>query len=389
MKDPRLRTVLGGAIALLVGLGCSVLDPTPRPVSTPVWSTPTALPVPTATLEPTPSPSPTAVAVAPTPPEPVERGAIEPGEAVQGTLPFLGVDVWTFDAGAGQYVTIGMNATDPSALDTYLELYDGDGVLVAEDDDSGGDTNSLIIEFPVVVTETLTIRALTYSGSGDYALNVNIVEPSSGGTLWYASAVEGVLPAPWSRYEWTFEGEEGQVVNVTMDAADDILDCYLELYGPDDVFLTDDDDSGVGYDALIEYYTLPSDGAYSVVTRGGEFGATGAYTLALELTEMVVRGTLAYDDSVSATLEPDTRHHWLFDGEEGDVVSISMSGELDAYLELFAPDGVRVAVDDDGGGGSNAAIVAFELPLGGTYRIITRGHDDHDVGEYELMLVGP
>lgn len=325
----------------------------------------------------------------PTPPEPVARGAIKPGETVQGKLPFFGTDVWTFDAGAGQYVTIGMNAVDPSALDTYLELYDEDGVLVAEDDDGGGDTNSLIVEFPVVVTETLTIRALTYSGSGDYALKVDIVEPSSGGALWYASTAAGALPAPWSRYEWTFEGGEGQVVNVAMDTADDVLDCYLELYGPGDVFLTDDDDSGVGYNALIEYYALPLTGTYSVVTRGGEFGATGAYTLTLELTEMVVQGTLAYDDSVSAALELHTRHHWLFDGEEGDVVSISMSGELDVYLELFAPDGVRVAADDDSGGGSDAAIVGFELPLSGTYRIIARGHDDQDVGEYELTLVRP
>ncbi|MBN1813797.1 MAG: PPC domain-containing protein [Anaerolineae bacterium] len=373
---------------LLTGLACGTLDPTPRPVSTSVWSTPTALPVPTVTTVPTLSPSPTA-AVVPTPPEPVERGAIQPGETVRGTLPLFGTDVWTFDAGAGQYVTIGMSAADPSALDTYLELYDAGGVLVAEDDDSGGDTNSLIVEFSVVVTGTFTIRALTYSGSGDYVLNVDIVEPSGGGTLWYTTTVEGVLPASWSRYEWTFEGEEGQVINFAMNATDDVLDCYLELYGPDDVFLTDDDDSGVEYDALIEYYTLPSDGTYSVVTRGGEFGATGAYTLALELTEMAVQGALAYGDIVSATLEPDTRHHWLFDGEAGDVVGISMSGELDTYLELFAPDGVRVAVDDDGGSGSDAAIIAFELPLSGTYRIIARGHDDKDVGKYELTLVRP
>lgn len=381
------RTVVAGAV-LLTGLACGALDPTSRPLSTSVWSTPTALPVPTATMVPTPSPSPTA-AVASAPPEPVKRGIVEPGEMAYGTLPFLGIDQWTLAAGAGQYVTISMNAADPSALDTYLELYDAGGVLLAEDDDSGEDTNSLIVEFPIAVTETFTIRALTYSGSGDYALKVDIVEPSGGGTLWYTSTVEGVLPAPWSWYEWAFAGEEGQVVSVAMDATDDVLDCYLELYGPDGVFLTDDDDSGVGYNALIEYYTLPFTGTYGVVTRGGEFGATGAYTLALELTEMVVQGTLAYGDIVSATLEPDTRHHWLFDGEEGDVVGISMSGELDTYLELFAPDGVRVTIDDDSGGGSDAAIAAFELPLSGTYRIIARGHDDEDVGKYELKLAGP
>jgi hypothetical protein len=66
-----------------------------------------------------------------------------------------------------------------------------------------------------------------------------------------------------------------------------------------------------------------------------------------------------------------------------------VGGDMDTYLELFAPDGVRVATDDDGGGGSNATIVVFELPLSGTYRIIARGHSDEDVGEYELALTGP
>jgi hypothetical protein len=153
--------------------------------------------------------------------------------------------------------------------------------------------------------------------------------------------------------------------------------------------LTADDDSGVGYDALIEYYTLPTDGVYTIVTRSGEFGEVGAYALTLERTEVVVQGMLVYSDVVSAVLPPNTRHHWLFEGQEGDVVSIAMRGEMDTYLELFAPDGVRVAVDDDGGAGSNAAVVAFELPLSGTWRIIARGHDDEDVGEYELELVGP
>jgi hypothetical protein len=106
----------------------------------------------------------------------------------------------------------------------------------------------------------------------------------------------------------------------------------------------------------------------------------------------VLQGTLAYSDTVDAFLEPGTRHHWVFEGEAGDVVSISMlavSEGMDTYLELFAPNGVRVMVDDDSGTGSDAAIVAFELPLSGIYRIIARGHGDEDVGEYELRLVGP
>ncbi|MBE9472987.1 MAG: hypothetical protein IMY75_12895, partial [Chloroflexi bacterium] len=136
---------------------------------------------------------------------------------------------------------------------------------------------------------------------------------------------------------------------------------------------------------------LPADGTYRLVASNALFGMGGAYELTLERTEMVVEGTLTYGETMSATLEPGTRHHWLFEGGEGDVVTISMiavSEGMDTYLELFAPDGVRVMSDDDGGGEANAEISAFELPMGGTYRIIARGYDDVDVGEYELALTG-
>jgi hypothetical protein len=386
-----LRVALAGLALFVAGLGCSCPGPTARPASTLFVNTPATATIPTITTAPTLSPSPMA-AVVPTPLEPFERGTILLDESVQGTLPLFGTDVWRFEAPAGQYITIRMDAVDPAALDTYLELYDADGVLVAEDDDSGGNGNSLIAEYPVVVTSTYTIHALTYSGAGDYFLSVRPVVPSGGGTLWYGAVVEGTLVAPWSRHTWTFDGVAGQVVNVAMNATDGTLDCFLELYGPDGLLLTTDDDSGAGYNALIEYYTLPVEGTYRVGVRGGEFGATGAYVLALMQTELVLQGTLAYSDTVDAFLEPGTRHHWVFEGEAGDVVSISMlavSEGMDTYLELFAPNGVRVMVDDDSGTGSDAAIVAFELPLSGIYRIIARGHGDEDVGEYELRLVGP
>jgi hypothetical protein len=312
-------------------------------------------------------------------------------ESVQGTLPLLGTDVWRFDASPGQHVTIQMDAVDPTALDTYLELYDTDGALVAENDDSDGGTNSLIAEYPIIITGTYTIHALTYSGAGDYFLSVRAVDPSGGGTLWYGAVVEGTLGAPWSRHTWTFDGVAGDVVNIAMDTTDGALDCFLELYGPEGLLLTTDDDSGVGYNALIEYYTLPVEGTYRVVARGAEFGVTGAYTLTLMQTDLVVQGSLTYSDTVQTILKPGTRHHWLFEGQAGDVVTISMdavSEGMDTYLELFAPDGVRVARDDDSGDGPDAAIIAFELPIDGIYRIIARGHGDEDVGEYQLTLMG-
>jgi len=323
-------------------------------------------------------------------PEPVERGPIQPGETVQGTLLLGGAEVWYFDAQGGQYVTIGLDAVDSDALDPYLEFYNEDGLIVAEDDDGGQGTNARIMDFPVIDSGTYTIHALTYGGEGDYTLHLEIAEePSAGGIIEYGQTVEEILTEDME-HGWFFQGSEGDVVTIVMKALDDELDCYLELYGPDGLSLTDDDDSGEDLDALIEYYKLPADGAYRIVAQGALFDIAGVYELTLERTEMVVEGTLVYGETVNATLEPGKRHHWLFEGQAGDIVAISMTAEnMDTFLELFAPDGVRVMVDDDSGGDSHAKILAFVLPLSGTYRIVARGYGDDDVGGYELTLTGP
>ena len=325
-------------------------------------------------------------------PEPVERGPIQPGEMVEGTLLPGGVDIWYFEVEEeGRYATIRLDAVDRDVLDPYLELYNEDGVIIAEDDDGGEGYNARIVDFPVATSSAYTIHVLTYSGAGDYTLSLEVVEGPSGEVIEYGQVVEETL-AEDAQHAWFFQGAEGDVVTIAMNARDEDMDCYLELYGPNGVALTDDDDSGEGFNALIEYYRLPAGGAYRIVASSGMFGAAGAYELALERAEMVVEGTLTYGETMSATLESGTRHHWLFEGEEGDVVTISMTavgGDMDAYLELFAPDGVRVMTDDDSGGDANAEISTFELLLSGTYRIIARGYDDGDVGEYELALNGP
>jgi hypothetical protein len=325
-------------------------------------------------------------------PEPVERGSIEPGDMVQGTLPLGGTDVWYFDAEEGQYVTISLEAVALNLLDPYLELYDEAGLLVAEDDDGGEETNARIVDFPVVASTTYAVHALTYSGEGDYVLSLEVTEePTTGGVIEYGQTVREAL-AEDAGHGWFFEGSEGDVVTIAMRALDEDLDSYLVLYGPDGQLLTEDDDSGEDLDALIEYYELVADGTYRIVAQGAVYGATGTYELALERTEMSIEGVLAYGDTLEAVLEPGTRHHWLFDGEESDVVTITMRAmteEMDTYLELFAPDGVRVMVDDDSGGDSDAEISMFELPLSGTYRIVARGYSDDDVGRYRLILSGP
>jgi hypothetical protein len=327
---------------------------------------------------------------APELPEPVERGTIRSGEIVEGVLVLGSKEMWTFDAQEGQYVTIWLDAANIDELDTYLELYDEDGVLVVENDDGGVDTNALIVDFQIDVSGDYSIHASPYSGEGEYALGLEIAdEPSGGGEIGYGETVEETIRGG-AEHGWEFSGSAGDEISISMRAVTDEeeLDCFLELYSPDGEFLISDDDSGDSLDAWIEYYVLPEDGLYRIVATDLS-GEVGEYALTLETAQLEVEGNLVPGQTVAATLESGVRHHWLFEGQSGDVVTISMiglDGDMDTYLELFAPNGEQAIVDDDSGGDSNAMIFEFALVDTGTYRVVARGYNEDQAGEYEITL---
>ncbi|MCX7682479.1 MAG: PPC domain-containing protein [Anaerolineae bacterium] len=326
-------------------------------------------------------------------PEPIARGAISPGSTVEGTLPVGGIEVWSFEARAGEYVTILLEAADPAALDTYLELYDeqgqtGEGYPIASDDDSGGETDAMIADFLIEATGTYYIHATSYSGHGDYRLTLTVsTAPSGGGELEQGKEVRGTLPGNGS-HTWTFIGKEGDEVSMAMTVVEGEMDAYLELYSPAGELLISDDDSGGGLDALIEYYLLPVSGEYRVIASEVA-GEPGSYRLKLERAQLQIKGRLSYGQPAQATLEAGARHHWQFEGQQGDIVTISMipTGEWwDTYLALFAPSGKLLTSDDDSGVESSSAIIEFALPATGVYRVLARGYGASDAGAYRIIV---
>jgi serine protease Do len=62
----------------------------------------------------------------------------------------------------------------------------------------------------------------------------------------------------------------------------EMIDPYLELLGPDGTQLIYNDD-GAGYpNALIEAYSLPTAGTYTIVARSFGDSRSGTYVLSLE-----------------------------------------------------------------------------------------------------------
>ena len=319
-------------------------------------------------------------------PQAIDMGSITSHQTVEETLPPGGIHSWHFTGEADTYATIELNAADPFELDTFLELYDEDGFLLDSDDDGGGGTDSFIMLYPLPATGTYEIQVTAFGGDGDYSLSLSLSAdiPPGGGPIGYGGVVTGTLVSG-AEHEWTFDGQQGDQVTIGMlDVAGD-LDPYLELYGPDDQYLADDDDGGWNHDSLIEFHELPEAGTYTVICSGiGD--SAGRYELTLGLSQYDL---LSVGDTVTGTLEPRDRHSWLFDGSDGDVVSISLvapDDNFDAYVELFGPDGAELAADDDGGTDRNSLIDQFELPATGTYRIVARSLYSDEDGNYELTL---
>ncbi len=186
---------------------------------------------------------------------------------------------------------------------------------------------------------------------------------------------------------WTFDNPGNTLVNVDLQPKDALLDPYLVVKDAEgNVVAANDDRSSRGRGAGIEGLWLSKPGLYHFEVHA-KSGA-GDYDLSLSSAkEEALQRRIGYGETISDTLRGDSeRHLWAFEGQAGDQVSILMDGEqLDAYLELYAPDGTLLLRDDDSGGGTDARI-ELTLPQSGTYYILAYSVDPMEGGLYDLSL---
>lgn len=98
--------------------------------------------------------------------------------------------------------------------------------------------------------------------------------------------------------------------------------------------------------------------------------------------------TLVIGQTRSATISPGSdRDFFFYNGQAGDrlTVSVERTSDVDPYVELFDPDGKRVALNDNGGGNLNALINGYTLRQTGRYLI--RVHSTNfRTGSYRIRL---
>ncbi len=334
-------------------------------------------------------------------------GAINFGDSVNGTLPEdTRAAQFTFEGSAGDVVTISLSSSD---FDSYLSLKNADGQEVAYDDDSAGNLNALIENFALPTDGTYTIEATSFGSfvSGSFTLTLEAgegtqptAEPtvtiSNSGPIDLGDTVNGALTDENISASYTFEGNAGQIVRLTLEADD--FDPYLSLTDANGIEIASDDDSAGSLNARIADFALPDSGSYTIIVDSASGYGRGEFTLStttaaveptIEPTSTPVvsePGAISIGESVSSTLTDGPNVH-TFEGNAGQVVTIELdSVDFDAYLQLNDEDDSELASDDDGAGNLNALIENFSLPVDGTYTIVVSSFDNTASGDYTLSL---
>ncbi len=293
---------------------------------------------------------------------------------------------WHYQGQAGTYLTVIITAED--LIDAQLALYGPAGKLLFSDDDSGGNLNPEIFEFPIPEDGTYTIQAQTIAATGQVSLNINSSTVTSGGGPLPLGTPQNAVLKRGRSHEWTFEGETGQIINLTMNSAD--FDTFLELRDGEGNSLAENDDIHGSSNSAFELLTLPGSGAYTVIARGLSETDGGDYEITLKSVKVAPGGgELVVDIPTQALLVPDQSDEWSFEAKKGAYITIILQSDLlDTYLELYGPDNALLIADDDSGGELNAAIFDYPISESGQYHLRVRSArpNENEGGVYDILL---
>lgn len=329
------------------------------------------------------------------------------GQTVEGRITAGSQDCYRLRIDQAGEVTLSVRSRDNT--DTYLELRDRQGELLAEDDDSGPGVSPRLlwpIERPGLYY--VIVRGYGTQSAGDYTLSaiagrepdpfdqartLSLGEPlratiEAGSELYledFDALVIGVM--------YSFSGQAGDWIEarLELDAPGGRAEAGLVLFDPGRSLLATSLAAEAGA-YLLESPLDQSGRHYLLVVYGAEtapparpvpFILTAARATPLEPGG----GPLALGQTVEGTLRRRVQDRWVFQGQGGDLVTITMiSAEFDSYLELLGPGGQSLATDDDGLGYPDARILSFRLPAAGAYTIVARSFGDHGAGRYTLTL---
>lgn len=346
-------------------------------------------------------------------PELAPAQTIEIGGTVEGSLTEddgqgaddATADAYRFSGQEGQRIRIDMSS---DAFDTYVELFDGNRVSLAEDDDGApeGTNSRLVFTLPRTGDYFIEARAFTES-TGAYSLSVSEVEPDKAPeALAFSAPLQGEIAEAdptdsedRSYDAFAFAGVAGQRVQAIMRSGD--FDTYLQIghAGPEfEPIASDDDGLGEGTDSRLSF-TLPADGDY--VLRALPLTADGKGLYALELIDRgpqpqpgsvlvgaTARGVLTEADATAADNSFYDAYRVTLKEDEKLLITM-VSNEVDSFLVVGQEqdDGAfEILGSDDDSLSDTHAKLEWTAPSDGVYEVRAGTFQQGQTGAYALNV---
>ncbi|MFN3258960.1 MAG: S8 family serine peptidase [Pikeienuella sp.] len=216
----------------------------------------------------------------------------EPGGSFESTLDFVGDRDWIrLDVVAGRSYRIALDgAGADEVVDPLLRIYSSGGTLLATDDDSGGDRDSLLV-FTPAASGRVFLEAASYldGGQGGYRLSVADLgsaddfgsDPVSAGFALAGQTVRGVIDTPGDEDWIGFFLEAGEFYRFSLRGADAsggaLDDPFLSIHDSLGFRIATDDDGGPGLDARLDFFAPETDFYFVAAQAFGQ--GTGSWLL--------------------------------------------------------------------------------------------------------------
>ena len=195
-------------------------------------------------------------------------------------------DRYTVTGEAGARLEVDLES---GAIDCYLLLFDASGVIIAEDDDSGGSYDShFVVDLPRAGTYVLVASSFSRE-EGPYALYVRrssgpgryepLPIPSTVTTGFHAPDLYSPARSSWFR-PWALELRAGVEVVIEMRSSE--VDSLLILFDEAGTQLVENDDFGGSLDSRLVYRPTRSGLFFLVATTYGYTSSSGAFELTVE-----------------------------------------------------------------------------------------------------------
>lgn len=178
---------------------------------------------------------------------------------------------------------------EPSAIGAYvgrglLYMEQNDLELARSDFDSAIGQNGtlpLLYAYRALITSQLDEPR---AAAADYLEFLNLIETTSADEAAPASGnVVSIQMGLGVVHRLTFEAQAGQQLNAVAAGRNGTVDPLMVVVDSDGEALIADDDSGGNYSAVIEAFTIPADGTYTLVIGHSLGGYEGQVTVGIEL----------------------------------------------------------------------------------------------------------